>query len=234
MIRSILCAAATGVLVLAFAPPGLAVTGSTSAGDVSITVTVNDAAFTGPDCLDVPVQATFSGSGSLELAASQPGSSNSVATYIYSGEAGTVNDVLQVCPYLDGAGTYVLRGSLTGDSGSAPLPDGLEFQVTRAPTQITGLSARQKADILTIKGKATATSDRGPVGADGDVTLFGMLSKKAGGKGTWTKIGSAYVDEFGAFMFRGRTTQRLKGAAIRAELAPRAWTREASATAKVR
>jgi len=226
--------AAAASISLAFAGPASATTGSASAGSLSVTFTVNDVAFTGPECIEAPVQVDYSGSGSLELAASKEGSSNTISTYSYSPQAGTVTEGLQVCPYIDGAGTYFIRGSIEGDDANASLPEGLSFVVSTAPTKVSRLRARQPGRNLTIKGRVTALSDRGNIGVQTEVKLQGRLSKKAGGTGKWVTLGTVYPNEFGTFKFRGRTEQRLRGANIRAVVAPSAWAGAATASTRVK
>lgn len=133
-----------------------------------------------------------------------------------------------------GAGTYIIRGSITGDDASAPLPAGVSFNVATAPAKVASLQARQSGRTLTIKGRATALSDRGDIGTQGQVTLVGRLSKGAGGKGKWVTLGTAYPNEFGRFIYRGSTQQKLKGAEIKAVLAANDWSGEATAITRIR
>lgn len=216
------------------AQPALAGTGTASAGSLTVTITVDDVTFTGPECIKAPVRVTYSGPGSVDLAASQEGSSNTLTAYSYSSEPGTVVDGIQVCPALDGAGTYIIRGTVTGEDVSAPLPAGVSFNARTAPATLGGLQARQTRDTLTIKGRATAQSNRGQIGAQGEVTLQGKLPKSAGGKGKWITIGTAYPDEFGRFTYQGSTRQKLRGAFIRAILAEGDWSGSATTTTRVR
>jgi hypothetical protein len=226
--------AAASALTLVLAAPASAVTGSATAGALSVTFTVDDLTFTGPECIEAPLRVTFSGAGNLDLAASKAGSSNSVNAFSYSFEAGTVTDSLLICPAIDGAGTYIIRGSVTGDGTSAPLPSGLSFVVSRAPAKVSGLQARQSGQTLTIKGRATALSNRGDIGVQSDVKLQLRLSKAAGGKGRWVTLGTVFPDQFGAFTLRGLTKQQLKGAEIRAILAPSDWAGETTGATRVR
>lgn len=221
--------------VLALAGPATATTGTASAGSLTVTITLNDVTFTGPDCIEAPVvQVNYSGTGSVEIAASKPGSSTSIETFSYSDQAGTVNDSFLICPFLHGAGTYVIRGLVAGDEVSAPLPQGLSFVVSTAPAKFSQLQARQSGKTLKIKGRATALSDRGDIGAQGEVTLQGRLSKGAGGKGKWVTVGTALPNDLGIFSFSGSTQQRLKGAEIRAVLATSEWSGEATASTRVK
>ena len=231
-IRHSIVAASSVVLILA--GPASASTGSATAGSLSVTFTIDDVTFTGPECIQAPLQVTYSGPGSLDLSASKDGSSNTIGTYSYSSEAGTITESLQVCPFIDGAGTYVVRGTIEGDEGSAPLPGDVSFVVSTAPAKVTGLRARQRGDNLTIKGRATALSDRGSIGVQSEVKLQGRLSKKAGGKGKWRTLGTTYTNEFGRFTFKGLTGQRLKGAKIRATLTDSDWASKATASTRVK
>jgi len=232
--------AASAALTLAHAIPASANSGSATAGPLTVTLTVEDVTFTGPDCIYAPYRVDFSGPGAVEFEAYQQGSSNTLSGgFSYKYEAGTeiVDDGLFICPSLDGAGTYFIKGTVEGRNGndaSAPLPSDLSFVVSTASARMTGLKARQAGSKLTVKGRATAESDRGSIGVQSEVTLQGRLSKKAGGKGKWTTLGTAYPNQFGAFTFRGRTDQRLKGAEIRAVLTPSSWAGTASASTRVK
>lgn len=226
--------AAASAVALILASPASAATGTATAGSLSVTFTVDDATFTSPDCIQTPLRVTYSGPGNLDFAASKAGSSNTVTAYSYSNQAGTVTDSVQICPALHGAGTYIIRGSIAGDDASAPLPSGLSFVVSRAPAKVSGLQARQSGQTLTIKGRATALSDRGDIGVQSDVKLQLRLSKAAGGKGKWVTVGTVFPDQVGAFTLRGLTKQQLKGAEIRAILAPSDWAGEATGATRVR
>jgi hypothetical protein len=226
--------AAASALTLVLAAPASAVTGSATAGALSVTFTVDDVTFTGPECIDAPLRVTFSSAGNLDFAASKAGSSNTLSAFSFSFEAGTVTDNLVICPFIDGAGTYIIRGSIAADGVSAPLPSGLSFVVSRAPAKVSGLQARQSGQTLTIKGRATALSNRGDIGVQSDVKLQLRLSKAAGGKGKWVTVGTVFPNEFGTFSLRGLTKQQLKGAEIRAILAPSDWAGEATGATRVR
>ena len=227
---AILIAATTAV----FAPSAVAASGTTSAGDTTVTITVNDVAFQGPECLQVPLTLTFTQSGSLDLEASQPGSSNSLSTFAYAPNAGAYTETMQICPFIDGPGQYVLRGTLDSAGIRAPVPDGITFTVNPAPVTLARLTANQRGSVLTVKGKVTAATDRGPIGASGNVTIYGKLAKKAGGKGTWVKAGTTYSDEFGAFIFRGSTSQKLKGALFKVVLTGEDWFGSVEGQAKIK
>ena len=214
--------------------PAFAATGTATAGSLTVTFTLDDVAFTSPECLQAPLLVAYSGPGSLDLAASKAGSSNSITAYSYASEAGTVRDSIQICPFIDGPGTYVIRGSVSGDDGTASVPQGLSFVVSTAPATVSGLRARQSGQTLTIKGRATAQSDRGEIGTQGEVLLQGRLAKSAGGKGKWVTVGTAFPNEFGTFTFKGSSQQRLKGAEIRAVLAATEWSGEATASTRVK
>ena len=55
--------------------PAEAATGSATAGSLTVTITMNDVAFSGPECMRAPLQVTYSGPGSLEIYAFKAGSS---------------------------------------------------------------------------------------------------------------------------------------------------------------
>lgn len=228
--------AATGLACIAMlATPvwAYATTGSVSGGGITATIRITDAAFDGPECLQVPVQVSFTDYASLDLAASQQGSSNTITSFVYGGpgdESGTV----QVCPSLDGAGTYAVRGSMSANETVTPIPAGLQFTVIRAPATVIGLTARQKGSVLRIAGKVTAETRRGLIGGDGTVTVRGMLPKALGGGGKWITIDTTTVDQFGRFAVAGMSKQRAVGALIRVNVAGSPWSDDATATTRVR
>lgn len=196
-------------------------------------MTVQDAVFDGPGCLQVPLMISFTAAGSLDLSASKSGSSNTISAYAYSNGPENVTDALQVCPNVDGEGTYQLRGTVSDGSVSAPLPAGLQLTVSRAPTSMSRLTARQRGSTLTIAGKVTAPTSLGEIGARGTVTMQGMLPKKLGGTGKWVNLGTTYPDEFGAFVLKGSLQQNIKGAQVRTAFAGDAWCADATGTTLV-
>ena len=233
-LKSLVASLFVGLFVLSSVGPANAVTGTASVGNLTVTFTVDDATFPGPGCMEAPVRATFSGSGSLEIKASKSGSSNSLSSFSYSDEGESVEDYLQICPNIDGPGVYEIRGTIQGAGGTAPLPSGLSFTVSAAPSKISGLRASQRGSTLSIKGKATAPSDRGQIGAQGEIVISGFLSKKAGGKGKWIRVGTTYADEFGNFTYSGASSQRLKGLKVKAVLEGDGWFSGTSAETVLR
>jgi len=224
----------TGLFLLASMGPAGAGTGTASAGSATVTFSIENAIFPGPGCMQVPVRATFSSYGNLELSASRAGSSNSVSAFLYGDAGENIVDAIQVCPNIDGAGTYIVRGTLNSDDVSGSIPEGMTFTVSAAPSSITGLRATQRGKNLSITGKATAPSDRGQIGTSGTVTLVGFLPKSAGGKGKWISLGSTYADEFGNFSVKGPTAQKLKGLKVKATLKGESWFSDAVAQTTLR
>jgi len=224
----------TGLFLLASMGPAGAGTGTASAGSATVTFSIENAIFPGPGCMQVPVRATFSSYGNLELSASRAGSSNSVSAFLYGDAGENIVDAIQVCPNIDGAGTYIVRGTLNSDDVSGSIPEGMTFTVSAAPSSITGLRATQRGKNLSITGKAIAPSDRGQIGTSGTVTLVGFLPKSAGGKGKWISLGSTYADEFGNFSVKGPTAQKLKGLKVKATLKGESWFSDAVAQTTLR
>ena len=203
-------------------------------GSLYVFVSVEDASFTGPDCLEVPVTVTFFGSGSLELTAYRPGSS--LTTWDYIGLYGDSNEAkssLQVCPYIHGAGSYIVEGQVESYDGTGTLSEG-SFTVSRAPASISSLSAIQRGSIVTFKGRVSAVTPRGRIGVNTEVTLRARLPKALGGMGKWKRIGSVSPDQFGRFKVKGSTAQNLRGATIVAEVATSEWASSASSSTLVR
>lgn len=226
-------ATATGA---ALAVPQMAYAGTTtgSAGATTVTISIPDrTAFDGPSCLLVPLTATFTGAGSADLDAYIEGSSNTVGAYVYTYSPGAVQDTIQVCPNIDGAGRYTLTGVLESGSVQTNLPP-TTFTVARADTSITKVKARQKGSTVTISGKALAPSSRGRIGVSTEITIKGMLPRQLGGTGKWVTLGTTYTDQFGAFSYSGSTDQRLKGATIRVIASEAAWASSAQAETQIR
>lgn len=221
--EKLMITACVGLLSLSSIGTASAVTGTASAGNLTVTFTVNDVTFPGPGCLQAPIQTSFSSSGSLEITASKAGSSNSISAFTYGEGGEVVSDSIQICPNIDGPGVYEIRGTINGDDTSAALPQGLTFTVSAAPATISGLRAIKRGKSLIIKGKATAPSDRGRIGTQGEVAISGYLSKKSGGKGKWIPIGTTYANEFGNFSINGPTAQKLKGLKVKATLKGDGW-----------
>ena len=203
-------------------------------GSLSVYVSIKDVSFTGPDCKDVPLTVIYSGTGVLELNYYLRGSSAIWTDVIFlRTDDGRVERGIQICPYIEGAGTYMVDGLVEGDDGTGLLSVG-RFTVSRAQASVTRLSATQRGSIVTFKGRVAAATPRGRIGVDTEVVLRGKLPKSLGGMGEWRRIGSVSTDQFGRFKVRGKTAQNLRGATIVAEAATNPWASSATDSTIVR
>ena len=221
----------SGSLLVSSIVPALAATTSVTAEGTTATISIQDAVFTGTDCLQVPFEVSFSEYASLDITAAQQGSSNTLTAFAY-GE-GVVNDTIQVCPSLDGAGTYLMSGTLNTSPNRGEFTN-LPFTVSKAQSQVTGVRATFRKSTLKVTGSATGITPTGSKGAAGSIIITGMLSKSKGGTGKWKKLGTAYPDQFGKFEYVGLSKQKLKGAQITAALVDSDWCEPSEAKAKVK
>ena len=221
--------AATACLLLGVpATAAIASAGATTtatAGGTTVSVSIPDVTYEGPDCMDAPIRATFSEVevfASFHLTAARPGSHDAITASAMSTVDGIVADVINVCPRVDAPGTYSVSGTLnTSVEGSSFAP--ASFRVSRAATRFTSMSALYLRRTLTVRGRVQAITSAGTRPATGTVHILGFLSKRLGGTGTWTPIGNAYPDATGAFSVSGLSRNRLNGMYIRAQFAPDFW-----------
>jgi hypothetical protein len=226
-------AVGAGVCVLAASPALGAVGMRGSGGSTYVQVSLTDATFDGPDCFEVPVFASFSGPGSVDLTAFRSGSSSTETAYLSSWDSvGTDDGYFFLCPNLDGAGVYTVRGEVDGEDGRGTLSSG-EFTVYRADSVMQSLSARQRGSVVTITGRVTADSSRGAIGVPTTITLRARLAKTNGGSGKWKRIGTTYADQFGRFTFKGSTSQNIRNAQVVATAVQTAWATQAQGTATI-
>ena len=219
-------ATAVLLIVLGQASPARADALTTAtAGGTTVTVTIPNVIFEGMGCMQAPVRAVFDGVDSfatIHLAAAIAGSNNALSISLLANDSGPITDTFQVCPTIDGPGTYTTTGTLNTAVEAAPLP-AASFTVSRATTRFSALVASVRRSTLTVAGKVVARTNSGDIGAAGSIRIFGYLSKARGGSGKWMPIGTAYPDQFGAFRVSGATNRRLNGAFIRAQFIPDAW-----------
>jgi len=148
------------VVVLATALPATAFAGTTTfvVGGETVTVTISDAAFQPNGCVDVPGTLEASGRVSLGLAASQKESSDSVHSRpgpIDMYKPGQVPFEIEVCDIMYGAGTYIVRveDRVPEVRTPVPIPDGLQFTVSRAPSKFAALVVKQRGSTVTTSGR---------------------------------------------------------------------------------
>ncbi len=196
-----------------------------SAGGTTVTVTIPNVIFEGPNCMNAPVRAQFDQVdefATVHLTAAIEGSNNALSVSLLANASGPLTDTFQVCPAVDGPGSYNVTGTLNTAVEAADFTTS-SFTVSRATTQFTTLAASVRGGRLTVAGKVVARTNRGNVGADGTIRLYGFLSKLRGGTGKWTAIGTAFPDQFGVFRVSGAAKRRLNGAYIRALFLPDPW-----------
>lgn len=230
--------AAAAVLFVCAAPPSHAIVSGTttaSAGGTTVEVTIPDVIYSGPECMDAPVQATFNAVDSfatVHLSAAAPGSNDALSMSLLANDSGTVAETFQICPSVHRPGVYTTTGTLNTSVEAAQFPP-TTFIVSRAATRFSALTATVRGRVLTVTGKVLARTGTGDVGGRGVVRIFGFLSKARGGSGTWQSIGQVAPGASGAFRASGATTRRLDGAYIRAILVPANWCTASRSTVKV-
>lgn len=206
-------------------PAHASVTGTTVATpDFTVTFSVGDVVFDGPDCVDVPVSSTYTKtnaqpvyiSGRLDLSANQTGASNGIGTSIsasYGGTTSQTNDhgSMKVCPdQIDlKRGPLVISGtlrstSLAGPSYEAPVPLGSislnpnPTTVRRPKVKLTGSSF---TSAVTVTGVATVqTLTKGVVPAGGTL----VLQVRKPGSRQWVSGVTTSTDNYGEYEFQLR------------------------------
>ena len=186
-----------GVVVASLGVPARAsVTGSTVATpDFTVTFSVSDVGFDGPDCVDVPVANTYTKTSAhpsyttarLSLAANQTGASNGIGTSFsasYGDPITQTNDhgSMKVCPDQINLkrGPLVISGTLRsttleGQSYEAPVPLG-SITLNPNPTTVgrpkVKLTSSLFSSAVTVTGVATVqTLTKGVVPAGGTLVL---------------------------------------------------------------
>jgi hypothetical protein len=226
--RATASAAVILVLTAGQVSPALAIADAlttASAGGTTVTVTIPNVIYEGPECMKAPVRAQFEQVDSfatVALAAALTGSNNALSMSLLANDSGQVSDTFQVCPSVDAPGTYNVAGTLNTAVEAANFTAST-FQVSRATTQFSSLVSSVRRGTLTVAGRVVARTNKGNIGATGTIRLYGFLSKARGGTGKWTAIGTAYPDRFGAFRVSGAAKRRLNGAFVRALFLPDPW-----------
>jgi len=223
---AVVAVVATASLTLGMAAPALAsATTTATAGGTTVSVTIPDVIYEGPDCMDAPIRATFSEVevfASFHLTAARLGAKEAITASAITTADGVVADVVNVCPQVDTPGTYNVSGTLnTSVAGSAFSP--ASFTVSKAATRFTSVTALYLRRTLTVRGRVIALTASGTRAASGTIHIMGFLSKRLGGTGKWTPIGKAYPDANGSFSVSGLSRTRLNGMYVRAQLQPDFW-----------
>lgn len=234
--RAAFVALATVPLAIGLAVPAHAGASTTAnAGGTTVSVTIPDVVYEGPDCMDAPIRANFSEVevfASFHLMAARTGSLDAITASVMSTADGFVTDVINLCPRVDTPGTYNVTGTLnTSVEASTFTP--ASFRVSKAPTRFVSMSALYQRRTLTVRGRVSAITPSGARPASGSVRIFGFLSKRLGGTGQWTPIGSAYPDANGAFSVSGMSRTRLNGMYVRAMFQPDFWCMSSHRTVRI-
>lgn len=216
-----------------------------SGRDISpfVEVTLEDATFGGPNCLEVPVTANMYGGGSVYLTATHNDSSLSTSEYLYTSKivdnTGPVpKPVLLtggflVCPYVDGAGEYSVKGEFASGREKAALSDG-SFSVSKAAASQQSVYALQEGRGITVTGAIVADiGARLPYPVSTRVTVRVMLSKDKRGIEKWRSLGSVYSDENGDFTLSATTDKNLRGRPLTVTSRGSAWVTGTAAETKI-
>jgi len=221
--------------------------------DATVTFTISDVQFDGPDCVNTPVTLAYTKMGSasmltrigLTLNLNQSGASNGISGTWRSDAydpviQSSVTTSLKVCPTkIDpDRGPLLVSGNLNtygGASGrvDSPVP---ASTVTLAfnPTRLTQPKVKKVSvgfDWIYVSGDATATTvTQGVVPAGGTLTL----QVKKPGRPQWVNGSTTSTDNFGSYTFRVPYAEKYpKGTRYRVKLTKCGWC-ESNASVVVR
>ena len=226
-------------------------TGATAHGSSSVYVA--DAAFDGPDCLDVPFDVTYVKTPTtaediwlgVKVSASQAGSNREstgrASSSFLEPAAATVRDEIRVCPYYfeSDQGPVTVRGTLettywvNGSEQTAELQPPVVMNLVRNQSAMSKIrvqkGSKYDSSSKKISGRIVAsTITKGLIGADGKVSI----AVKKPGKKKWVGGATTYMDEFGNWDTTVRGVP--KGSKIRVTLTDCDWCTDVSKTVKVR
>lgn len=241
-----------GLVLLAAGPAWAGGTLSGATSHASASVTYADAVFDGPDCIDVPFDATYAKTPStaeditatVELSASQQGSNSpntgSARAGYFDPASGTMRGTVYVCPssFPDEAGPVTVTGTLTtkyyvtGSEQTVALqPAGQLTIVKNASTMTTPKITKGyswSSDSRKVSGKVTAASvTKGSIGADGTIEI----AVKYPGSKKWVGGETTYLDEFGNWSTT--LSKAPKGSQLRISLVDCGWCTDAQKIVKV-
>lgn len=223
--------------------------GSTSHGSVS--VTVNDISFDGPDCVESPIQMTYTKSqgdpdnialeAEVELTQAGSNSPSTGRVYVDSGQAasGNARGSVFVCPStfnpangpITVAGTFKSTYYASDSTQTVKLSPPATVIVNKNATTMSlpsvskGVPFQPKA--RNLKGKITATTSRGEIGAAGDI----QIAVKTPGSKKWVGGGSAYLDSFGNWSTM--VPEAPKGTFVRVTLVNCGWCADAQRIVRI-
>lgn len=219
--------------------------GATSHGSVSYSVP--DVQFDGPDCVEVPAAFTFQKTAAdptdvsltATLKMAQAGSNSSIDTSEYfgyfAGAAGSGTSDLYVCPYSyePSAGPFTVTGSMESEfdlsaKQTAPLTP-VTVNVIQNPVKLGALRFSKSSSFYTLKGTAIANApSKGAIGAGGTI----VVSVRKPGSKRWVKGTTTSPDSFGAWEAYLSDSVR-KGWWVKVDLLDCRWCANATTSAKV-
>lgn len=220
-------------------------TGSATTPTLNITYTVNDIAFDGPDCVQVPfsVNYTYTGgpNGYVLIDLSYAGSSAKVQGQLIFVETideptGTKAGEMSFCPnhYVSNRGPLRVTGVLV-----SPRPNGVTaalspstLTVTQNPTRMSRVRVKQANGVWVLSGTAVAsTLTKGRMGAGGKITI--QLRKKGAKK--WVSGEVLAPDQFGQWTTVSAisTLTYPRGTAFRAVLTDCKWCSNAQQSGRL-
>lgn len=221
--------------------------GSAATSHGSVSYSVPDVQFDGPDCVEVPAAFTFQKSApdptdvslTATLKLAQAGSNSSIDTSEYfgyfAGAAGSGTSDFYVCPYSyePSAGPFTVTGSMESEfdlssKQTAPFAP-VTVNVVQNPVKLGALRFSKSSSFYTLTGTAIATApSKGAIGAGGTI----VVSIRKPGSKRWVKGTTTSPDSFGAWEAYLSDSVR-KGWWVKVDLVDCRWCANASRSAKV-
>lgn len=228
-----------------FATPAVAQTPpetTVATSDATVTFTITDVAFDGPDCVKTPVTISYTKNSTkstqigLTVNLNQTAANNGIGGTWSSGFTGPLSQTgiattLTVCPQKVDVtrGPLLVSGNLNtygGPAGNvdAPVPAST-VNLTYNPTQMTKPKVKRApygiTDAVYVTGDATATTlTKGTVPAGGTL----VLQVKKPGQKAWISGGKTGVDKYGEYQFRLLYAEKYpKGTRFRVALTDCGW-----------
>ena len=186
-----------------------AATGTGSTPTMTVSYTISDIQFDGPDCVNVPLTVDFSFNGAPQgyvvLDIAYAGSSSKVSTSVIlvattDGQSGTRLSEVAFCPagYFPNRGPLQVTGTVTSPrvGGVTSALSASTVAVHRNPVRMSRVKVKWVPDFYTLSGTVVAkTVSKGLIGAAGIITI--QLRKP--GSTRWVSGATAVPDQFGAW-----------------------------------
>ena len=179
---------------MAMGPAWAAATGSGTTPTLSVSYSVNDIQFDGPDCVQVPFSVAYSFTGGPNgyslVDLSYAGSSAKVSGQLIfveaaDGKSGTKDSEMTFCPaqYFSNRGPLRVTGVVV-----SPRPNGVTaaltpstLSVNQNPVRMSRVKVKQANGLWSLSGNVVAqTVTKGLIGAGGKITI--QLKKKGARK----------------------------------------------------